>query len=55
VHDELAGSHRKGNVLGAIIPVIIATLMVIACCFLYYLRRRKVAKGQGNWCKKKQP
>ncbi|KAK4577413.1 hypothetical protein RGQ29_027778 [Quercus rubra] len=39
-------SHKKKNLLRAIIPVITATLMVIACCYLYYLRRRKVANGQ---------
>ena len=51
VHNELAVSHKKKNLLRAIIPVITATLMVIACCYLYYLRRRKVANRQGKWCK----
>ncbi|XP_030928795.1 G-type lectin S-receptor-like serine/threonine-protein kinase At4g03230 isoform X2 [Quercus lobata] len=48
VHNELAVSHKKKNLLRAIIPVITATLMVIACCYLYYLRRRKVANRQVN-------
>ncbi|XP_065621553.1 G-type lectin S-receptor-like serine/threonine-protein kinase At4g03230 isoform X2 [Quercus suber] len=41
-------SHKKKNLLRAIIPVITATLMVIACCYLHYLRRRKVANRQVN-------
>nr|XP_023901364.1 G-type lectin S-receptor-like serine/threonine-protein kinase At4g03230 [Quercus suber] len=45
-HTKSEGSSYKKKQFDPIILMIIATSMVIACCYLYCFTRKKVAKGQ---------
>lgn len=51
-HPNPEGSSYKKKQFGPIFLMIIATLVVIACCYIYYLIRRKLAEGQGTQCEK---